>query len=103
MNSQPTDQTKFEQWLASWSAGGTVSSELGAAVLNDFHFRRGSELAQLDQAAAARIEFRTVNARFKSDARNLYALARYYQDNNYFDLSVEAASAHSSALRSHLR
>lgn len=91
MNAQPNEQGEFERWLKSWTGSAPVSSQLSAAVLNDYHFRRGSELAQLDQAADARLEFQKVTARFKSDARSLYALAKFYQENNYYDLSVAAA------------
>jgi soluble lytic murein transglycosylase len=91
MNGKQKEEADFERWLASWTGGTPVASQLAAAILNDFHFRRGSELAQLDQAGEARLEFEKVNARFKSDPRSLYALAKFYQDSNYFDLSVEAA------------
>lgn len=91
MGSEPNEQAKFEQWLANWTSGGPVSAKLPAAVLNDFYFRHGSELAQVDQAGEARNDFEKVNTRFQSDARSLYALAEYYQENNYFDLSIRAA------------
>lgn len=91
MASEPNEQAKFEQWLATWTSGGPVSSKLPAALLNDFYFRHGAELAQLDQSGEARIDFERVNTRFQSDARTLYALAVYYQENNYFDLSIRAA------------
>ncbi len=91
MNAQPEEQAEFERWLAGWTGGTPISPQLSAAVLNDYHFRRGMELAQLDQAADAQLEFKKVNTRFKSDARTLYALAKFYQDNNYYELSVSAA------------
>ncbi|MGE5139421.1 MAG: transglycosylase SLT domain-containing protein, partial [Rudaea sp.] len=92
MNSRPELVAGFEKWLAGWTGGAAVSGDLTPAVLSDFHFRRGSELAELDQAADARIEFSKVNDRFSADARSLYSLARYYSDNNYFDLSIAAAN-----------
>lgn len=92
MNNRPDEQTEFERWLENLSGTSPISSQLGERVLKDFHFRRGAELAQLDRASEARIEFQKVNNSFHSDAASLYALARYYQENNYFDLSVDAAS-----------
>jgi peptidoglycan lytic transglycosylase len=91
MNTQSNNQAEFEQWLARLTGTSPVSSQLGADVLKDFHFRRGLELAQLDRAAEARVEFQKVNNLFRSNANSLYALAVYYQENNYFDLSIDAA------------
>ncbi|MGB8645303.1 MAG: transglycosylase SLT domain-containing protein [Anaerolineae bacterium] len=91
MGAQPNEIAEFEKWLASWTGGAPVSSQLTPAVLADFYFRRGSELAQLDQAGEAHVDFEKVNARFKTDPRSLYALAIYYQQNNYFDLSISTA------------
>lgn len=92
MGADPNEVAAFEEWLAGWNGGGAVSRDLPSAVLSDPNFRRGSEFASLDRALEARQQFAIVNDRFKSDARALYALARYYQDNNYFSTSIDAAT-----------
>ncbi len=86
-----SDLAEFEKWLASWSRGGAVSRALPSTVQNNPRFARGAELANLDRASDADDEFKVVNETFKSDPRALYALARYYQDNNYFYRSIQAA------------
>jgi soluble lytic murein transglycosylase len=91
MTPQPEEVKGFEVWLAGWNPGGDVSSELSAAILGDFHFRRGVELSGLDRFNEAHAEFSQVLDRFNANPRALYSLARYLQDNNYYDLSVIAA------------
>ena len=84
-------RAEMEQWIASWS-GKPASAELPARVLSDASFQRGSEYASLSRALDARPQFQAVNENFKNDAAALYALALYYQDNNYFSLSMDAAN-----------
>lgn len=82
---------QMEQWIAGWSGAKTVSRNLPNAVLSDPYFKRGAELAGLDRAMEARPQFAALNERFNDDAVALYALARYYRDNNYFSVSIDAA------------
>lgn len=83
-------RAELEQWIGTWS-GAPASATLPAAVRNDGSFKRGSEYAALDRPLEARPQFQAVNDAFKGNAGALYALAMYYQDNNYFSLSIDAA------------
>ncbi|MBI4673976.1 MAG: tetratricopeptide repeat protein [Chloroflexi bacterium] len=91
MEDTAATRAELEQWIASWS-GAPAAAELPPAVLNDAAFKRGSEYASLSRALDARPQFQIVNETFKNDAAALYALALYYKDNNYFSLSIDAAT-----------
>jgi soluble lytic murein transglycosylase len=91
LQDNPDTRAELEKWIAAWS-GAPASAELPAAVWNDPSFQRGSEYASLARALDARPQFQTVNENFKSNAAALYALALYYKDNNYFSLSIDAAT-----------
>lgn len=84
-------RAELEQWIASWN-GAQVSAQLPAQVINDGLFKRGSEYAALDRPLDARPQFQALNDKLKIDPAALYALALYYKDNNYFSLSLDAAS-----------
>ncbi len=90
MNADPKLAAEAEKWLVGWTDG-PVSAEIPAALANDPHFRRGAELAAVDEDSLARVEFQRVLSTFRRDARILYPFARYLSENNYFDISIEAA------------
>jgi soluble lytic murein transglycosylase len=98
------DYADFEKWLATWSKGATPLNALDTDTKNDVHFKRGVELLRLDRTVDARREFATIIANNQDDARELYALALYFRDNNLYSLSMEcgekiaklAASANAS-------
>lgn len=90
MDTDAGARTELEQWISAWN-GAAVSAQLPAAVLSDGYFKRGNEYAGLDRALEARPQFQTLNENYKTNAGALYALALYYQDNNYFSLSIDAA------------
>lgn len=91
MDDTPQTRAELAQWVSRWS-GAPASAELPAAVKNAPAFRRGSEYASLARALDARPQFQAVNETFAKDPAALLALALYYKDNNYFSLSIDAAS-----------
>lgn len=90
MENDAQSRGEAEEWIASWS-NVRASPQMPGAVLSNPFFKRGSEYAGLDRAVDARPQFQQVNEAFKTNPAALYALALYYQDNNYFSLSMDAA------------
>lgn len=91
MHDDATARAEMEKWITAWS-GAPVSAQLPVVVLSDPYFKRGTEYASLSRATEARPQFQTVNTTFQNNASALYALSLYYKDNNYFSLSIDAAT-----------
>lgn len=83
---------ELERWLASWTKSpGGVSGNLDAAIRSDLHFRRGEELVQLGRMVDARAEFSALADARENDPGSLYALARYFQDKEFYSISISCA------------